>query len=139
VISKDEIYAFMQQRPLAVVSSVTPDGRPEAALVNIAVTKDLEAIFDSTDAARKCTNLRRDPHIALVIGWDDARTLQIEGIADEPKGSELEALKEVYFAAHPSGRNRAGWPGLTYFRVRPRWARFSNYFRPRQIDEITFP
>jgi len=103
------------------------------------VTKDLDVVFDSTDIARKCANLRRNPRIAVVIGWDDARTLQIEGVADEPKGRELESLKETYFTAHPAGRARADWPGLTYFRVKPRWARFSNYFRPRQIDEMTFP
>jgi len=139
MITKDEVLAFIRAHPLAVVSTVGERAMPEAALVNIAISDALELVFDTTDATRKCTNLRRNPNAALVIGWGDARTLQIEGVADEPEGRALEALKQIYFAAHPSGRNREGWPGLVYFREKPRWARFSNYFRPRQIDEIAFP
>ena len=35
--------------------------------------------------------------MALVIGWDDGRTVQYEGICDEPAGNELEQLKALYF------------------------------------------
>ena len=139
MLERNEIYEFIRVRRLAVASTVAANGAPQAALVGIAVTPDLEIIFDTTDATRKCPNLRRDPRIALVIGWDGDQTLQIEGVADEPKGEELDRLKAVYFAAHPDGTQREGWPGLTYFRVKPRWLRFSNYDRPRRIEELTIP
>ncbi|WP_437543603.1 hypothetical protein WME97_33470 [Sorangium sp. So ce367] len=45
---------------------------------------------------RKYRNLRAAPHIALVIGWDDEITAQIEGIADFPTGTELERVRECY-------------------------------------------
>jgi len=137
-VSKQELYDFIRARKLAVVATVSGDGAPEAALVGIAVTPDLELIFDTTDATRKYPNLERDPRIAFVIGWDDVVTLQYEGVADEPEGEELERLKAVYFETFPEGRARQDWPGLTYFRVKPRWVRFSNYFRPRRIEEMTF-
>lgn len=136
--NKKKLYDFMSGERFCVVSTVSPDGRPEAAMVNFAVTPDLELIFETTDATRKCSNLRRDPHIAAVIGWKDQRTLQYEGIADEPMGSELERLKDAFFSAWPQLHGHEGWPGLTYFRVRPRWVRFSSYYRPRSIEEISF-
>jgi predicted pyridoxine 5'-phosphate oxidase superfamily flavin-nucleotide-binding protein len=138
-VSKQELYDFIRARPLAVLATVSGDGAPEAALVGIAVTPDLELIFDTLDATRKFPNLKRDPRIAFVIGWDSEETLQYEGLADQPDGEALEQLKKIYFAAVPDGEARQDWPGLTYFRVRPRWVRFSSYYRPRRVDEMTFP
>jgi pyridoxine/pyridoxamine 5'-phosphate oxidase len=138
-MTKDELYAFMQARRFAVVSSLHADGAPESALVGYAVTPELEILFDTTDATRKCANLRRDPRIAIVISWvEEEQTLQYEGIADEPRDEELERLKKVYFTAFPDGVARQEWPGLTYFRARPRWIRYSSYVRPQHIEEFTF-
>jgi hypothetical protein len=44
-------------------------------------------------------------------------------------GAELERLKKVYFAAWPDGVERQSWKDITYVRVRPTWARYSD-FRP---------
>ena len=137
-VTKQELYDFIRARKFAVLATVHARGGPEAALVGIAVTPDLELIFDTTDATRKYANLEADPRIAFVIGWDKEVTLQYEGVADEPQGEELARLKEIYFGTFPEGVNRQDWPGLTYFRVKPRWIRFSNYYRPRRIDEMTF-
>jgi hypothetical protein len=138
-ITRDELYAFIKARPLAVMASVSAKGAPEAALVGIAVTPELELVFDTLDATRKYPNLKRDPRIAFVIGWDGEETLQYEGLADEPEGDELERLKTLYFAAVPDGAARQDWPGLTYIRAKPRWIRFSSYYRPRRVDEMRFP
>ncbi|MEP6741874.1 MAG: pyridoxamine 5'-phosphate oxidase family protein [bacterium] len=46
--------------------------------------------FRHAPETRKCKNLRLNPNIAFVIGWDEEITLQYEGKAEEPKGSELE-------------------------------------------------
>lgn len=32
-------------------------------------------IFDTIDTTQKCVNLRRNPKIAFVIGWDDEITV----------------------------------------------------------------
>jgi Pyridoxamine 5'-phosphate oxidase len=147
MMTREEIYLFVRARRFAVVSTIMDDGSPESALVGIAVTPDLELIFDTTDSTRKCANLRRDPRAAFVIGWrgdylahtGGFQTMQYSGVADEPQGEELSRLLDIYLAAHPEGAERRNWPGLTYFRVRPRWVRYSTYYRPRQIEEISFP
>ena len=83
-------------------------------------------MFDTLVTTRKLRNLRADPRIALVVGWDHEITAQIEGFADEPTGSELDRLREVYFATYPDGRSRLAWPGITHVRVRPSWIRYSD-------------
>jgi hypothetical protein len=51
-------------------------------------------------------------------------------VADEPGGAELARLKAAYFARFPDGREREAWPGIAYVRVRPTWARFSDFRGP---------
>jgi pyridoxine/pyridoxamine 5'-phosphate oxidase len=122
-----EIIAFMQQHRLAVQASVSKEGGPQAAVVGIAVSAAGEIVFDTLSSTRKCQNLRQERRIALVIGWDQERTVQYEGVADEPMGSELERCKELYFSVFPDGRERERWPGISYFRVQPRWLRYSDF------------
>jgi hypothetical protein len=110
-------------------------------VIGYAVTERFEIVFDTLDASRKGQNLRRNNRIALVIGGlvdGEERTVQYEGIADEPSGAELDRLKQLYYAAWPDGPDRLSWPGLTYVRVRPTWIRFSNFnANPPQIIEFT--
>ena len=125
-----DLLTFVRRSKLAVVSTTSAAGAPQAAVVGIAVTDALEIVFDTLETSRKAVNLRRDARIALVIGWDEEQTVQCEGIADEPAGAELERIKAVYIATFPDGVARQSWPGLTYFRVRLRWARYSDFRTP---------
>ena len=82
------------------------------------------------DTSRKINNLRRNQRISFVIGGlapGDERTVQYEGVADEPKGSELEQIRATYFSVFPDGRARLKWPGIVYTRVRPTWIRYSDF------------
>lgn len=140
-MTRRELLHFMRNHRLAVEASCAPEGGAQAALVGIAVTDAFEIVFDTLATTRKARNLRASPGAAFVLGgWDpaDERTVQFEGIADEPVGAELERVKTAYFAAWPDGRERASWPGITYFRVRPSWIRFSDFNRaPPEIVEFT--
>ena len=122
-----ELVSFLRRHRLAVEASVSTETGPQAAVVGIAVSDAGEVVFDTLSSSRKCRNLRQDPHIALVVGWDAECTAQYEGIADEPSGAELERVKALYFSVFPDGREREAWPGITYFRVRPVWARYSDF------------
>lgn len=120
----------MREHLLAVESSVSQEGAPQAALVGFVVTEEFELVFDTAASSRKVANLRRDPRIAFVIGGTtvhDERAVQYEGVADEPDGDELERLKELYFQSFPDGRQRAAEPGITYIRARPTWIRYTDF------------
>lgn len=136
-MNRDELIWFLRKYKLAVQSTVTPDGAPQAAVVGFAVSDDLEIVFDTVETTRKWLNLRADPRIALVIGWDDAITAQIEGLADFPTGAELERIQACYFSVYPDGRDRLSWPGITHVRVRPTWVRYSDFTQdPPHIAEL---
>jgi general stress protein 26 len=141
-VTRAEILAFMRCHSLAVQASVSAGDAPQAAVVGFIVTDDFEVVFDTVDTTRKVANLRRNPRCSLVIGGmvnRDERTVQLEGITDEPTGPELDRLKELYFARFPDGRDRQHWPGLTYIRVRPQWLRFSDFNQSSPvIAEFTF-
>lgn len=142
VVTTADLLSFLHRRRWAVVATVSANAAPEAALVGIAITEDLEVVFDTTDNTRKFANLKSNAKIALVVGgWvdGDERTLQYEGYADIPEGDELERLKAVYFGVFPEGRERQAWPGITYVRVRPTWLRYSDFnVAPPIISEATF-
>lgn len=137
-----DVLSFLNRHRWAVVATVSANGAPEAALVGIATTGDLEIVFDTTDDTRKFANLKSNAKIALVVGgWvdGDERTLQCEGYADLPEGDELERLKEAYFGVFPEGRERQAWPRIAYVRVRPTWLRYSDFnVAPPIISEATF-
>jgi len=70
-MKRDALVRVLRRYRLAVQATVAPDGAPQAAVVGFAVSDELEIVFDTLDTARKYHNLRADPRIALVIGWDD--------------------------------------------------------------------
>ena len=135
-----ELLRFMREHVLAVESSVSSAETPQAAVVGFVVTDDIEIFFDTDAASRKVANLRRSPAAAFVIGGTtpaDERTVQYEGVADEPAGPELQRLKELYFEVFPDGRQREAWPGITYIRARPTWIRYVDFNQdPPQIVEF---
>ncbi len=135
-MTRAELIVFLRQHRLAVQASVSPTGAPQAAVVGFAVSDDLEFIFDTDVSSRKIPNLRANEKIALVIGWDEECTVQVDGVADEPKGEELSRIQKIYFDCFPDGPSRLAWPGITYIRVRPTWIRYSDFREgTRQIVE----
>jgi uncharacterized protein YhbP (UPF0306 family) len=131
---------FLRKHRVAVQASVSPVSSPQAAVIGIAISDRFEIVFDTLETTRKVQYLRRNSKVALIIGGlaeGDERTVQFEGEADEPSGTELERLKEVYYSAYPDGPSRVSWPGLIYVRVRPTWVRYSDYnVKPPQIIEF---
>lgn len=134
-----EVYEFMNKERLAVLSTVTSDGQPQSALMGMAVTPQLEIIFDTVKSSRKYPNLKKNPRVAWVIGCTTEVSVQYEGLAEELASEELAKYKKTYFATFPDGHVRESWPGITYFVVRPTWVRYCDY-NPgsRRIEEKTF-
>jgi len=136
-----DLLEFMRRYRIAVQASVSADGAAQAAAVGIAITDRFEIVFDTLSSSRKAQNLRRNPKIALVLGGlrdGEERTVQYEGVADEPAGDELERLKQAYYQVYPDGPSRLRWPGLIYVRVRPTWIRYSDFTAmPPLIVEFT--
>ena len=138
-MTKDFLYQYIRQHTLAVVSTISGEKKPESALLGIAITEELEIIFDTVKTSRKYKNLVENPAAAIVIGWDNETTLQYEGTATALNDTGDEKYKEAYFAVFPDGRQRAEtWPGLVHFKVSPKWIRYNNFNEPQIIEELHF-
>lgn len=107
--------------------------------MGVAVTPQLEVIFDTVKSSRKYANLIARPACSFVFGWANEQTVQYEGEAEELDGSELRRCQEVYFRVWPDGPTRLTWQGIVYFLVKPKWIRYSNYDQnPPLILEFVF-
>jgi len=119
-MTKADIYQFIAKQKLGVLGTVSSGGSPQSALVGIAVTPELEIIFDTVKSSRKFQNLMSNSRCSFVVGWTGEITVQYEGQAGQPKGVALARYQQTYFARWPECRSHLSWPGITYFVVRPR-------------------
>jgi pyridoxine/pyridoxamine 5'-phosphate oxidase len=132
-----QVFDIAKRKRFLIVSTVNESGAPEAALMGFALTQANEVVFDTLSTSRKAVNLARNPAAALVIGWDDNVSLQIEGLARRPVGDDLASAKEAYFREWPDGPARESWPDIAYVVVQPRWIRYSNYAAgPPVVEEF---
>jgi len=139
-MTQSDLYDFITRSKYGVLGTIGENGNPQSALVGIAVTEDLEIVFDTIKSSRKYLNLIAKPACSFAIGWADERTVQYEGEARELSGAELARYQEPYFQAWPKCRAHMSWPGIVYVVVRPRWIRYSGYDQnPPVIQEFTFP
>ena len=141
-MNERELLSFLRSHRWAIEATVSTAHLPQAAIIGVVTTDQLELVFDTLASGRKAVNLSANPRVALVIGgWNDGdpRTVQYEGVADFPAGAELERLKQAYFAAFPNGPTRHLLPDITYVRVRPTWIRYSDFrAEPPVVTEFAF-
>jgi pyridoxine/pyridoxamine 5'-phosphate oxidase len=133
----EEVFDIAKRKRYLIVSTVNESGAPEAALMGFALTQVNEVVFDTLSTSRKAVNLARNPAAALVIGWEDDLSLQLEGPARRPVGDDLASAKAAYFREWPDGRARENWPDIAYVVVKPKWIRYSNYAAgPPVVEEF---
>ncbi len=137
-MTKADLYHFLVKCKLGVLGTIGAEGRPQSSLVGIATTEGLEIIFDTVKSSRKYGNLISKPACSFAIGWSGEQTIQYEGDAVELVGGALDRYQPIYFDAWPECRAHVSWPGITYFLVRPRWMRYSDFDQnPPVIQEFT--
>ena len=131
------ILDFIKKHELAVIATVSNEGKPEDAVIGFGETSKLELFFGTYKTSRKYKNLKSNPHTAFVIGWEDGQTVQYEGMAEEVTGEVAQPYKDLYFAKNPGAQRYENHPDQTYFKVTPRWIRFSNIQKdPEEVFEI---
>jgi Pyridoxamine 5'-phosphate oxidase len=138
MITRQQVRDFIAGETLAVFGSISPEGKPQSALVGIAVTEDLEIIFDTLRSTRKFRNIQHNGASSFVIGCTREISVQFEGVARELTGDEeLARYRQIYFAKWPDGPTRLTWEGITYIAVKPTWIRYSDYLAsPPVIEEM---
>jgi len=125
-MKKEEIYEFIRSHDLAVVATINPDGKPQAAVVEFGEFPDLTITIDTLKTSRKYKNLQGNTSVAVVIGWEENKTVQMDGMAEELQGDKLAQAKENYFAKNPRAKKWADKPEIAYFAIKPYWIRYSD-------------
>src|SRR5438105_8480062 len=72
-MTKADIYQFIAKQKLGVLATLSSDGSPQSALVGIAVTPELEIIFDTVKSSRKFQNLMSNSECSFVGGQAKSR------------------------------------------------------------------
>ena len=140
MVTIGDVVRFVKQNSMAVLATVSESGLPEAALIQFACTNAFELVFDTVPAARKTENLRRMRRAAVVIGFTDEITVQLEGEAVELSGDSLLVYRPAYLRAFSAARSHSASPGLIYFKIEPRWIRYSDLSGHEPvIREFSFP
>ncbi len=136
-MTKEEVLQYIKTQTLAVVSTATPTGKPQAAVVEFGELDDLTIIIDTLATSRKYQNLQSNQQVAIVIGWDQNITVQMDAIATELAGDELAKCKEAYFAKNKRARRWEEYDDIAYFAFKPTWVRYSDVGQsPWVIEEF---
>ncbi len=137
MIQKQDVLAFLRKHSLAVLATADMKGKPQAAVVEFAELDDLTIIIDTFNYSRKYKNLQQNDQVAIVVGWDNNVTLQMDATAHELKGEDLLRAKEIYFAKNERAKKWANKPEIAYFAFKPTWMRYSDVGKtPWQIEEV---
>lgn len=122
------VMEFLGKFDHCVLATVTPEGKPECALIEFAETPSLEIVFDTSNTYRKFANMESNPNVAFAIGDRAANTgVQYEGVVTRLEGDELAAMKKIFFAKCPYAPKFEKNPDTVYYKATPRWIRYRSY------------
>lgn len=135
---KQIILDFIKKQKLAVLATVGKTA-PESSALEFGETDDLEIIIDMYNSSRKYKNMKNNPNVSLVIGWDEDITIQYEGVAEELKEDKKRKYQNIYWLKNPEAKRWADREGITYFKISPKWIRYSDLnVHPWKIFEVQF-
>ena len=132
---KDTIKNFLQNHDFCVLSSTNSLGQPESAFVGFSSNDQLEITIGLGKESRKYKNIIKRPNVSIVIGGEDGKTVQYEGLA-----RELQDNKENYLQNHfeklPGARKYITNEGQTWLVIEPIWVRYTDTTKsPQQVEE----
>ncbi|MBI3620125.1 pyridoxamine 5'-phosphate oxidase family protein [Candidatus Roizmanbacteria bacterium] len=136
---KSQVLSFIRRHQVAIVSTVSPENKPEAATMGISEKDNLELIFQTPNTTRKYRNLKNNPNVAVTFGWDlnEFITVQYEGIVYELQEDEINEYRQIHITKNPISKPYAYLPTHKYFKIIPKWIRYWD-IKKNKIFELTF-
>ncbi len=133
---KEKILRFIKAQKYATLATSNKQGIPEAAMVAVSETANLELIFGCFADARKYKNLLECPKVAVVV-IQGKISLQYEGIAREVTGEDVGRLREIHITKHADSAKYLSHPAEKYFTITPVWVRYMDHeVKPNEDWEI---
>lgn len=116
-------------------ATVDGTGKPIAATVGFSVGDDFKLTFATNEKTRKAENLAKNNKVALVVGFEGSKTVQIEGRAEKLDRDKYSDRINLHFKKVPGAKKFAGETGQNYYLITPNWLRFTDYTNEDQIFE----
>lgn len=128
-----DVNDFLIQHSTCVLASIADDDQPIAATVGFSHRSNFEIMVGTNNKSYKYQNIKNRSKVAIVVGFEGSKTVQLEGVAREftPSESELEA----HYNKVPAARKFQHQEGQTYLLISPSWLRFTDYSHADQIFE----
>jgi nitroimidazol reductase NimA-like FMN-containing flavoprotein (pyridoxamine 5'-phosphate oxidase superfamily) len=139
--TKQDVFAFMQERFLCVISTVGENAKPEAAMVAYTASENLQIMVGTSNKSRKYQNILQNSSVAVVIA-DQTGEVQYEGEAEILTSADYESLLAVGQFQKLAGYDKyRDDPTQVYLKLTPTWIRFIVHGPPGagedQITEFT--
>lgn len=130
---------FIKQHRLACLATVTTEGLPECSVVGFSESENMELYIGSYDSSRKAHNLKFNPKVALVIGWEGGQTVQYEGVAEEVPADKLQEVVEKHLEKMPTAAKYVRHQEEKFYKIKPVWVRYTEMAHdPWEIKELKF-
>jgi general stress protein 26 len=131
---KEKIAARMKEHTLAVLATVTAEGRPWARYVTVKGDDQLNVWFATFKGSRKVRQICANPEVHLVLGVSDPKSaahwLQIQGRAEILEDAETK--NAVWFDLLKTFFEGPADPNYVVCRIRPQRIEYNtmNSFTP---------
>ena len=130
----DTVKEFMNQFQTCVLSTVNGNS-PQSATVGFSVDDNFDILIATRTITRKAKNLANNPNVSIVIGFEGAKTVQLQGTATEISAEELGARLDYHFEKVPMAKERVGDKYQVYFIIKPNWLRITDFTAENPVIE----
>src|SRR6266705_3257061 len=89
---------FLTEKHLAILSTIMPDGSPQATPVWVDVEPDgTHVLINTVEGHIKLKNIDRDPRVAVTVidSQNHFRTVQVRGVVVEKRGPDQGSVEHI--------------------------------------------
>ena len=136
----EKVIRFVQAQKLAVLATADSTGKPEAAVLGFSFNEKVEFIVATSRLSRKYSNLQHNSNVAMVIGWEAGKTVQIDGIAEEVTDpAKFADYRNLHLSVVPSAAKLLSSTDTKIFVIRPQTMKYTDLSEdPWETLEIKF-
>lgn len=135
----ENVKQFLNEHETSVISTLDAHNQPQAATVGFSVDENFIIVFATNQKTRKANNIAVNNKVALVVGFEGQKTVQIEGTAEKIDTELNKDRINLHFAKVPGAKKFAGELDQSYYLIRPTWLRFTDYTKqPSTFETRSF-
>jgi len=146
ITTKEALAAYLNQLNIAVLSTVSSDGAPYAAVIYFVVDHDLNFYFLTLSDTKKAKNLQENKNTALTtIDLPSMITVQTTGMVQEVTDPQQYTYMVKKIGEANARKNKSQWPppisklhsmgNIVVYKYTPKWLRIGDYSQKVSPDD----